>query len=340
MTAAVLVSKKEHKINNYLLRNVIRGVQSRTGDIKDLDGKIEALMAEGDLPALAAAVIVDDRVAWSRAYGEDPDLDNLHNIGSITKSIIATGVLQLYEKGLIDLEDDISDHLPFSVRHPDYPDTPITVYDLLANRSCLAHNTPDYFYYAKDDSLREWGRKNQGWVVREEFTDLSYPEFMEGYLIPGGAYYQPGNWRPCQPGSELSYSTPGYDLLGYLIQEVSGKPLQEYLEENIFQPLQMFNTTTTPLETPELIAVPYERWYGVLSKTNVILPYYLVALACTFVAIALYPLLKIVISVGAEIGRTEVTANDQLTNKHDDHDRIWRIIRRAWSIVAFLNRTV
>jgi CubicO group peptidase (beta-lactamase class C family) len=272
--AAILVSQNQGNIENFVLRNVIRGVESRTGEIEDLDERIEALMAEGDLPSMAAAIIVDEQVVWSGAYGEDPDLDNLHDIGSATKSIIATGVLQLYEQGLIDLEDDVSDYLPFSVRHPDFPDTPITIYDLLANRACLTHNPPDYFYYIMGESLREWGRQHRGWKVRPEYKDLSYPDFMEDYLNPGGIYYQPGNWINCKPGSKFTYSSTGYDLLGYLIQEVSGKPLQEYLEENIFHPLQMFNTTSTALENPELIARPYERWYGVLSKNNVILPYY------------------------------------------------------------------
>ena len=44
------------------------------------------------------------------------------------------------------------------------------------------------------------------------------------------------------------------------------------MQHNIFTPLKMDDTTITPLNNPEKIATPYERWYGVLSKSNVELP--------------------------------------------------------------------
>jgi CubicO group peptidase (beta-lactamase class C family) len=120
--------------------------------------------------------------------------------------------------------------------------------------------------------LRSWWMAIKDLEYMEELDALSYPEFMAGYLNPDGAYFQPEVWANCRPGSQFVYSTPGVDLLGYLVEQVSGQPFNDYLYENIFAPLRMTNTTATPLDNPERIAVPYERFYGVLAKTNVDLP--------------------------------------------------------------------
>ena len=74
-----------------------------------------------------------------------------------------------------------------------------------------------------------------GWESRAEFESLLYPEFMAGYLNPGGSYYQQVTWANCRPGTEFIYSTPGFDLLGYLVEQVSDgrfspKALREAIE--------------------------------------------------------------------------------------------------------------
>ena len=208
------VSNNQMTVENYVLRRVLQGVQARTGDIGERDQKVEALMAEGDIPSMAAAIVVDAETLWLQGYGEDNALDNLYDIGSITKPIIATAVFQLYERGQIDLDDDINKYLPFSIRHPDYPNVPITIRMLLANRSCLAHNTSMYYAFAMGQELHQWGIENRDWEYLEGVESLSYPNFITEYLNPGGSNYQPENWASCQPGTKYVYSTPGFDLLG------------------------------------------------------------------------------------------------------------------------------
>jgi CubicO group peptidase (beta-lactamase class C family) len=266
------ISAKQMKIENDILKRVIHGVQTRMGDIGELDEKIEVLMAEGDIPSMVAAIVIKDETVWLQEYGEQVDLDDLYNIGSITKSFVATSILQLYERGQIALDDDINQYLPFEVRHPDYLDVPITIRMLLTNRSCLSDKSELYFTYFMGTGLRQWAVEKRGWDYRGEFETLSYADFMLEYLEPGGLYYQPENWTNCQPGTNFVYSTPGFDLLGFLVEQVSRQPLNDYLQENIFVPLEMNSTTATPLNTPARVAIPYERWYGVLANTNVQLP--------------------------------------------------------------------
>ena len=81
----------------------------------------------------------------------------------------------------------------------------------------------------------------------------------------------PEAWR-FEPGTEQAYSTPGYDILGYVVERVSGESLEDFLRENIYDPLGMNSTGRSVTESPGIQAVPHERMYGVLAQTNVEIP--------------------------------------------------------------------
>jgi CubicO group peptidase (beta-lactamase class C family) len=246
-------------------------IDARLQELETLDERIEFLMAQGAIESAAIGIVVDDTLVWAAAYGE-ADLDTAYNTGSVTKPFVATAILQLYERGLIDVDGDVNEHLPFSLRHPEFPDTPITFHMLLSHQSGLAHFTDQYMSYHMGPQLANWMAEERGWDLPSFEPVPPLAEFLEGYLTPGGAYYVPEAWIPVRPGSEYNYSTPGYDLLAYLVECVSGQPFVEYARENIFGPLGMDSTSFGVAELSEQVAMPYERFYGVLSKSNVELP--------------------------------------------------------------------
>jgi len=95
-----------------------------------------------------------------------------------------------------------------------------------------------------------------GWENPYEW--LSYPYWIEGHLTPNGSLYNPTVWTSHEPGTNRFYSNFGYDVLGYLIQRVTGKPIWEYLQENIFDPLGMQSTGYNFTEFDEAqLAIPY-----------------------------------------------------------------------------------
>jgi CubicO group peptidase (beta-lactamase class C family) len=217
-------------------------------------------------------------LVWTGAFGEGITEDTLFNVGSIAKPVTAVAVLQLVERGLVDLDADISEYLPFDVRHPGYPDVPITTRMLLVHQSCMAHHTPTYAAYMDREAYLEWdaakrGRSLYGDIVLPE-GDPDYGTFAAGYLQPDGAYYTPEAWLDCAPGTDYRYSSPGYDLLGYLVEQVSGRSFDEYLQEEIFEPLGMTHTARLSEDPPFAQATPTERVYGVLSKANLEAPIY------------------------------------------------------------------
>jgi CubicO group peptidase (beta-lactamase class C family) len=259
-------------------RWIMRRLKRTLADMETLEDKVAYLIAEGHLPSAAVGIVVDDELVWTGVYGEGTELDARYNAGSIAKPVVATAVLQLHDRGMIDLDADIRQYLPFEVRHPEHPDAPITPRMLLAHRSGLGHHTPVYFGYAKSAELLDWeeayrGKTIYGSVQRME-DKPDYGVFLKEYLTPGGRYYVPRAWGSQKPGTAYRYSTVGYDVLGYLVEEVSGQPVPAYLEENILKPLGMIHTDQLVVGPSAATAFPHERVYGVFWKTNVELPAY------------------------------------------------------------------
>lgn len=239
--------------------------------LETLDEQIQFLVDEGDLTSATVGIVINDSLVWAQAYGE-ADLNTVYDIGSITKPFVATAVLQLYERGLIDLDEDVNEYLPLNLRHPEYPDTPITIRMLLTHQSGLAHFSDQYMGYHMGEETVDWMSENRGWHLPRYDPSPPFAEFLEGYVTPGGAYYTPGVWVAAEPGTEYSYSTPGYDILAYLVECVTGQPFSEYAQDNIFTPLGMTSTGFSVADFPGRVALPYERVYGVLSKANAELP--------------------------------------------------------------------
>ncbi len=202
-------------------------------ETESLDDFIEAERRRLRIPGLAACIIKDGRVVWSKGYGwanvakqmpMDPDLV-LQNIGSISKTIVATAVMQLWEKGKFQLDDDVSEYLPFAVKSPEYSNTPITYRLLLTHRSGIADSQAYGSSYASGDPRQPL----EAW--------------LKDYFTPGGRYYdQKANFHPWKPGKKSAYSNVAFGLLGYLVERASGESLPDYTRKNIFEPLGMKRT--------------------------------------------------------------------------------------------------
>ena len=251
----------------------LKGINEKLAALGTVEEKLEFLVEKWEIPSLVAGVVVNDSLVWSKGFNADPNSD-VYLLASITKPFVATAVLQLYERGLIDLDDGVDEYLPFTLRHPTYPEKAVTIRMLLSHQSGLAHYTDRYRSYTADKKILSWGSKKPGWNVLEYDPYPSFAEFLEGYLTPGGEYYSPDAWTSFEPGTELFYSSPGFDILGLVVETVSGQTLEEYLQENVVDPLGMTGTGFDVSDHLDRQALPYERVVGVLSKTIIELPLY------------------------------------------------------------------
>ena len=223
-----------------------------------IDTNIQSLMEAGDIPSLAAAVIVNDTMIWSQGYGDQSDVDTVYMIGSVTKMFTATAIMQLVENDTLDLDADINTYLPFSVRHPNYPNMPITLRMLLSHRSGISRTVVNQTLWDFDAELITWANNNLDGDITLWDSRPTLAAFLNESLHPVGQYHSPDNWGP-QPGSDWEYSGTGYLLLAYIVEQVSNQLFVEYLQAHVLDRLEMTSTGYDYTEFTGRNAIPYER---------------------------------------------------------------------------------
>ncbi len=221
----------------------------------EIENGIKEIVVNGELPSVQIAVINQNEITWSKTLGENSDTNYLYMNGSVQKVVDATAVLQLYEKGMIDLDADISEYLPFEINHPKYPNAPITTRMFLSHRSGL-------------DSVRDqfdWDTECLFVKYRPNCNSKTQYMSLEEYLIDSftssGSNFNPNMWI-YEPGEKYHYSVSSYPMLRYLIEYVTGKPYPEYMRDNIFEPLGMLDTGFILEDFIDLHAIPHTRING------------------------------------------------------------------------------
>ena len=143
-------------------------------------------------------------------------------LASVSKTIAAVALMQLAEQGRFALDDAISNHLNFEVKHPN-SNTPITFRHLLTHTAGITDGDAlnDQYYYGVDSPV-----------------DLEY--FFRDYLLPAGKYYDAkANFAKFTPGKGYEYSNVGAALMGLLVTQISGMDFNDYCKQYLFQPLGM-----------------------------------------------------------------------------------------------------
>ncbi|WP_052262259.1 serine hydrolase domain-containing protein [Pseudoalteromonas luteoviolacea] len=193
-----------------------------TGLEQYVEALIERGIAQHTIPGVTVSIVKDDKIVMLKGYGfsdvSSQKMVNPHTtlfrIGSITKTMTAIAVMQLVEQGKLALDVDINEYLT-EFKIPDTFEDPITIAALLSHRA----------------GFEEADAGNLLSGHAEEVLSTSQ------YL----ATYMPSRVWPV--GYNMSYSNYGFGLLGYLVELKSGLDLATYMEQHIFSPLGMHNTT-------------------------------------------------------------------------------------------------
>ena len=184
-----------------------------------------------ETPGGAVLVISDGQVLHQAAYGL-ADLEqqiplttaSIFHLGSVGKQFTAMAVMMLAEEGRLAYDDPIGTYLPALARFGD----DLTIRQLLTHTSGL----PDYDDDAAlMDTVLEQTEEPDNRHVLAALAAVGEPQFA--------------------PGDAFSYSNTGYDMLGSLVEAVSGQPLGVFLERRIFGPLQMGDTFSLPSQRRE-----------------------------------------------------------------------------------------
>jgi CubicO group peptidase (beta-lactamase class C family) len=205
-------------------------------------------MSKAQVPGAVFTLVKDGKIFLNKGYGYadlekkipvDPD-KTLFRVGSISKLFTATAVMQLAERGQLNLNDDINKYLKhFQVPHT-FP-KPITVANLLTHT---------------DGFDAGWGI---GAFSRTASQMTPLGDFIKKRLPP----------RILPPDEVFLYSDVGMNLAGYLVEEISGIPFAEYIDKNILQPLNMRRSSFFQPLPPQLasdLAAGYKYKNGIYQK--------------------------------------------------------------------------
>ncbi len=208
--------------------------------LKRLDEQMHAFVDNGQISAVQTAIMRRGKLVHFNSYGHQ-DIDSkkkiqensIWRIYSMTKPIVSVGLMMLYEEGKFQLNDPLYQYIPelkdmkvhTGGRTTAPAKNPIRVVDILRHSSGFGYGWgPDTYVDSLYKSVNRWALKNNAEFVKS-LSELPL-------------YYEPGTgWR-------YSVST---DVCGYLVEVLSGQPLDEFLKERIFEPLQM---TDTHFEVP------------------------------------------------------------------------------------------
>ncbi|MBK8247786.1 MAG: beta-lactamase family protein [Gemmatimonadetes bacterium] len=186
-----------------------------------MDGLMTSYLRDKKIAGATVSVVRDTTILFAKGYGfadvgkrqpVDPD-KTLFRIGSISKTFTWTAVMQLVEEGKLDLDKDVNEYLDFKI--PAAYDKPITLRDILSHSPGLEEDGRGLFTSdpAEMQAMKDW--------------------------LPA---HMPGRVRA--PGTFSSYSNWATAAAGYIVERVSGRSFDEFIEQRQFQPLGMVNASS------------------------------------------------------------------------------------------------
>lgn len=184
--------------------------------LKAFEQFVEAQMALDKTPGVSVGFMKGDFV-WTKGFGY-ADVENktpakaesAYRLASVTKPMTAVAVMQLVEKGKIDLDAEVQTYVPYFPKKQ----WPVTVRQLLGHLGGISH----YRNYDLEGHFKEHKNTREAIAVFENFDLVA------------------------EPGTKYSYSSYGYNLLGAVIEGASGKSYGDYMRENVWDPLGMNDT--------------------------------------------------------------------------------------------------
>jgi len=215
-----------------------------------LDGFIASQMEAKHISGLAASVVVGNEIVWTkeaglanRETGMEVTDSTLFLTYSVSKMFTGLALMQLYDKGLFGLDDNINDYLPFEVVHPQFPNVAITFRMLMTHTSGITE---------------PWSVISSVMVEGYDWPGNLH-DFLEDFFVPGGQHYSTSHFSNYAPGNGWFYSNVGATLAGYLTEVISGIPFNQYCKDSLLVPMDMNHSSfhMADLDT-SLLARPYE----------------------------------------------------------------------------------
>jgi len=203
----------------------------------EIEKAVSSFMSANSVPGIGEAVVLEGEPAWSAGFGT-ADLEDfapatsstLFRLGSISKPITATAILQLWEHGKLDLDAPAQKYCPAFPQK----EWPVTSRELLGHLGGIRHYNSDGKGDIPEDSARHFASMEESLQI-----------FAADPLV-------------AKPGTKFNYSTYGYTLLGCVLEGATSQKYVDYVREKVFKPAGMANTQADDF----FAVIPHRtRWY-------------------------------------------------------------------------------
>jgi CubicO group peptidase (beta-lactamase class C family)/D-alanyl-D-alanine dipeptidase len=188
-----------------------------------LEPFIQRELAQKQLPALSLALVDDQQIVWVQGFGfADPDrkipatAGTIYRAGSVSKLFTDIGIMQLVERGELDLDAPVTGYLPDF--HPKNPYAkPITLRELMSHRSGLVREPPVGHYFDPSEP-----------TIAAAVNSLNSTTLVYA------------------PGSHTKYSNAGITVAGYVLERLKATPYAEYLQRSVLEPMGLTESAFAP----------------------------------------------------------------------------------------------
>ncbi len=181
---------------------------------KKLEDELQQIMQSSSAVGLSVAVVKHNHIIYTHSFGSK-DLESntplkdsdIFRIASISKSFSATSIMQLIEAGKLSLNDDFSNLIGFKIRNPAFPNTVITLRMIMSHTSSI-NDSQGYFNF-----------------------DVINPDKNPNYARCYNSY---------EPGKGYDYCNLNYNMVGAVIEKISGERFDRYVKHHVLDPLGLY----------------------------------------------------------------------------------------------------
>lgn len=236
----------------------------------DLNNYFEAIVKSNNVPGLAISVVKNNSIVYQEAFGY-ANLENkvpytnqtVNSIASVSKTFVGAAVVKAIEQGYFTMETNINDILPVAIVNPKQPQDSIKIKHLVTHTSGLLDNpnryvATNYYILPGQNTATDGGRLLMNELGIEQREAYPLDEYLAEYFLEDGDLYDSSNFANTAVGSTWAYSNLATGLMGLVIEVATGRSFDDYVKENVLQPLQM-NTSTYDISEVNLLkmATPY-----------------------------------------------------------------------------------
>ena len=221
--------------------------------------ELEQLYEQSTLNGFGVAVYSKEAVLYENGFGysdsesKTPYTKNtVQKIASISKTLLGVSLMKARSLGLLKLDDDVNDYLPFPLRNPHFPTHTITVENLATHTAGIKESKHDMdalffptpiepIYRGMPFGIRKILYKR---LIKSLNNNKEMPmaDFLNKIYNPNGEWYKKRNFEKAKPGTIKIYSNNGAAMLALIIEKASGMKYSKFVRKHILEPLRMLNT--------------------------------------------------------------------------------------------------